>query len=353
MSATVNLAKLIVQPPDQLTAAARDLLAKKVISGFTALEATLTDFEDDIRGLWTEFENLKTGETILGCKTKTEFCTVHLHRSRRAVNYMLAGGNPTNQTREIISRAKLVDPNAKPTECPHCGENYPSRNVFKKHLADKHSDVVNPTGFSCSVCGATFPTIADIRQHREIAHPAAPPAKPSELELPSPENLLPVKTPKRVKVTADHWEENQAARLKKLISEIEEPVPPNQAHLKLLAAALELLQKAETELAKVKTFESIEEYEALDRIQESMGKLDDTTNKITKATKNLNRHLAEVASCEVTKNKCNGARYWGGGPPSAGLDAQECLRHFKRFVARKGWICTGGYQFTRIAKDAV
>lgn len=71
----------------------RHKLAEKIVKQFRALEARLTDFEDDIRALWIEFENLKEGELILGCRTKKEFCVQHLNRTPRAVRYMLNGGN--------------------------------------------------------------------------------------------------------------------------------------------------------------------------------------------------------------------------------------------------------------------
>jgi len=68
------------------------------------LAVKLTDLEKDIRALWREFENLKPGEMILGCKTKKQFCKVHLYRTPRAVRYMLNGGNPvSNRAGETVS----------------------------------------------------------------------------------------------------------------------------------------------------------------------------------------------------------------------------------------------------------
>jgi hypothetical protein len=71
----------------------RDALADRVISAVTAAFQKLAEHQDEIRQLWSEFEILKPGETIKGCRTKTEFAEVHLRRNIRAVQYMLKGGN--------------------------------------------------------------------------------------------------------------------------------------------------------------------------------------------------------------------------------------------------------------------
>lgn len=44
--------------------------------------------------LWGRFDELKGTETIAGCRTKAEFCNKRLHRSIRAVQYMLYGRSP-------------------------------------------------------------------------------------------------------------------------------------------------------------------------------------------------------------------------------------------------------------------
>lgn len=51
-----------------------------------------------------DFRSLKPGETIMDCKTWTEFCTKVLKRTTRAVRYIMAGGNP---------RCKRKPPKAK------------------------------------------------------------------------------------------------------------------------------------------------------------------------------------------------------------------------------------------------
>jgi hypothetical protein len=85
----------------------REVLAQRVVTAVGSIAIKLTELEDDIRLLWTEFENLPHGETILGCSTKKEFCETKLHRTPRAVRYMLDGGNAANmqQRRENISLA--------------------------------------------------------------------------------------------------------------------------------------------------------------------------------------------------------------------------------------------------------
>ena len=73
----------------------------------SALRYKLVELKKPIRQLWYYFDHLKTGERILGCATKTEYCKKFLHVSLRAVQYMLAGGNPLNRPREIISRGNV------------------------------------------------------------------------------------------------------------------------------------------------------------------------------------------------------------------------------------------------------
>lgn len=63
----------------------RESLAKKVAAGCNKL----ADLEDEIRALWKEFDELRPGEKILGCRTKKQFCVLYLHRTLRAVQYLL------------------------------------------------------------------------------------------------------------------------------------------------------------------------------------------------------------------------------------------------------------------------
>jgi hypothetical protein len=88
------------------THADREALAEKVASAFQSAFSKLEEHKADIEKLWKEFECLRSGETIMGCKTKTEFCQKVLGRSIRAVQYLLSGGNPVSKraTRETVSR---------------------------------------------------------------------------------------------------------------------------------------------------------------------------------------------------------------------------------------------------------
>jgi hypothetical protein len=83
----------------------RDALAQKIVDGVGALLITLKEMRADIVLLWAEFDRLEKGGTILGCATKKAFCERYLHRTPRAVRYMLEGGNSANQREEIISPA--------------------------------------------------------------------------------------------------------------------------------------------------------------------------------------------------------------------------------------------------------
>ena len=47
-----------------------------------------------VRQLRCDFRGLRSGETIMECKTWTEFCKKVLKRTTRAVRYIMAGGNP-------------------------------------------------------------------------------------------------------------------------------------------------------------------------------------------------------------------------------------------------------------------
>lgn len=81
----------------------REALAAKVVEGVQDVCVKLATLEADIRLLWSEFEALRGTEPIAGCYTKKEFCERVLHRSPRAVRYMLDGGN--HNRRETVSPA--------------------------------------------------------------------------------------------------------------------------------------------------------------------------------------------------------------------------------------------------------
>jgi hypothetical protein len=56
----------------------REELAQRVIDKTDFLATKLVELREDIRALWVEFEKLPKGQTIAGCRTKTEFCRRHL-----------------------------------------------------------------------------------------------------------------------------------------------------------------------------------------------------------------------------------------------------------------------------------
>jgi hypothetical protein len=95
-----------------------EMRARRILSRIDSISAKLKTLEDDIRALWLDFDNLKAGETILGCATKKEFCEKKLHRTPRAIQYMLAGGNPNNTRSEIISPIEASRPPQTPITAP-------------------------------------------------------------------------------------------------------------------------------------------------------------------------------------------------------------------------------------------
>jgi hypothetical protein len=72
-----------------------EVRARSILNRMESMSAKLKTLEDDIRALWVDFENLKAGETILGCRTKKEFCERKLGRTPQAIRYLL---NPALRT---------------------------------------------------------------------------------------------------------------------------------------------------------------------------------------------------------------------------------------------------------------
>lgn len=91
-----------------ITLSQREELAQRVASAFESAFAKLEERKTDIERLWKEFETLKGGETIMGCRNKTEFCTKVLHRTPRAVQYLVYG-------REQCSHVRIRKDSARPT----------------------------------------------------------------------------------------------------------------------------------------------------------------------------------------------------------------------------------------------
>jgi protein gp37 len=65
-----------------------------VKNGWVDVLVRLKQLKPYLEVLWDRFDDLKGTETIAGCRTKAEFCNKRLHRSIRAVQYMLYGRTP-------------------------------------------------------------------------------------------------------------------------------------------------------------------------------------------------------------------------------------------------------------------
>jgi len=63
----------------------------------TSFEASGQQIAPYVRQLRADFKALKPSETIMGCKTWTDFCKTVLRRTTRAVRYTMAGGNPRSK----------------------------------------------------------------------------------------------------------------------------------------------------------------------------------------------------------------------------------------------------------------
>ena len=73
----------------------RDKLAARVVERMDGIAVKLRELEDDIRLLWDEFDKLAEGETIHQMHDAGAVLLKHLHRTPRAIQYMLNGRTPT------------------------------------------------------------------------------------------------------------------------------------------------------------------------------------------------------------------------------------------------------------------
>jgi hypothetical protein len=111
-----------VEPKSHPFFSPAEMRARGILSRIDSISAKLKTLEDDIRLLWADFENLKAGETILGCATKKEFCEKKLHRHPRTIQYLLAGqSNPADRPHKEPSELSSlvvspVVPAASPTQ---------------------------------------------------------------------------------------------------------------------------------------------------------------------------------------------------------------------------------------------
>jgi hypothetical protein len=98
-------AALTLPEQAEIISAARDMgdeeLAAFVSKTYISAFNTLRGAEPYIRELHERFLKLKFGQSICGCTSWKGFCETVLNRSDRAVRYMLAGGNPSNNKAKI------------------------------------------------------------------------------------------------------------------------------------------------------------------------------------------------------------------------------------------------------------
>jgi hypothetical protein len=124
-----------------------DSLAAHVETTWLSAFSTLRPFVEE---LWKRFEELKAGETIAGCKTRKEYCERILHRTPRAVRYMLAGGNPVSK--------RLAGETVSPVTCSTGKRVYDS-------VEDMRSESSGPFApINCRQCGGFH---FDNRQNRD------------------------------------------------------------------------------------------------------------------------------------------------------------------------------------------
>jgi len=103
--------EVIIQPRTSVAILVdREALAQRVAEAFTSAFTKLEEHKADIEALWVEFGKLGAGENIMGCTSKAEFCETVLHRSYRAVRYLLTGGNPVSKRRPVAITAPTPAP---------------------------------------------------------------------------------------------------------------------------------------------------------------------------------------------------------------------------------------------------
>ncbi len=80
----------ISKKPSDMTS---EELVKFTSSGAIIIIQRIKTLAPYFRELRKRFHGLKRGETIAGYRNWAEFCSRHLGRTKRTLNYMLAGGN--------------------------------------------------------------------------------------------------------------------------------------------------------------------------------------------------------------------------------------------------------------------
>lgn len=118
------------------TAMQSDKLGEYIATSITGLFTTLEDLKPYIEELWVRFDDINIVEfyeeratrdkklsreewenrpqkSICGCRTKKEYCEKILHRTPRAVQYMLSGGNPVSK-RQGADAPVVPEPDVEP-----------------------------------------------------------------------------------------------------------------------------------------------------------------------------------------------------------------------------------------------
>src|SRR5580692_8270096 len=120
-----------------------DALGSYVENAVLAIGQSLADLQPYIQELWVRLE---LGQTVLGCKTKKEYCERVLHRTPRAVQYMLAGGNPVSKRNRFAAEESELE------------DDYEASAASEPELEDWDEDWVSQ--------GATGPSIDELlRNH--------------------------------------------------------------------------------------------------------------------------------------------------------------------------------------------
>jgi hypothetical protein len=90
-------------------------LKKMVDEAFSPCLKKLIELRPMITQLRQHFMKLKSGETIAGCRTWTEYCEKVLHRSDRRVRQIMGGANPASEKHSRKSLPAPEEPKALKT----------------------------------------------------------------------------------------------------------------------------------------------------------------------------------------------------------------------------------------------
>ena len=141
-------------PADMADEELAEFVAKKA-TAITALCNEMRPYFMDLRSRFINKESRST--TIYGCRTWDEYCEKVLDRTRRAVNYFLAGGNPANNKRGSAQPTEVgndFSPGASKPEpdftCAGCGNKF-SGGTYKCPECECEDPVAKKL-FARSVC---------------------------------------------------------------------------------------------------------------------------------------------------------------------------------------------------------